>query len=311
MKKQENTDKEEIRCLTPLHPEYPERLRNIPNPPRKIYVRGRLPREDRPTVGIIGSRSASAYGVGTAEAFSAVLSEAGVQVISGMARGIDGIAQRTAIQRGHSSFGVLGCGVDVIYPKENGDIFEKILEKGGLISEYPPGTEPLARLFPSRNRLIAGLADLLLVVEARVRSGTSITVRWALEQGKDIYAVPGRITDPMSAGCNRLIRDGAGMALSPECILEALQIYGKGDGGESPEDRGLPPAKIHLAKPEKMVYIALDLYPKTLGELSQSTGLQVPELLHILLELELRGLAASTGQNCYYKVYEPETRNRG
>ena len=155
--------------------------------------------------------------------FARELSISGVQIISGLARGIDGIAQRNSIKVGGSTFGVLGCGVDVIYPKENDDIFNDILINGGLLSEFEPGTQPLRQYFPSRNRIISGLSDIVLVVEARKRSGTYITVTQALEQGREVYAVPGRITDALSDGCNNLIASGAGVAVDPNAVLEELR----------------------------------------------------------------------------------------
>ena len=145
-----------------------------------------------------------------------------MQIISGMAKGIDGIAGRGALDESDASFAVLGCGVDICYPKENRDLYEALCERGGVISEYCPGTEPEARLFPPRNRIISALSDALLVIEARERSGTLITVDCALEQGKDVWAVPGRVCDAKSAGCNELLRQGAGVAASPEVMLEEM-----------------------------------------------------------------------------------------
>ncbi len=203
--------------------DYPKRLLNIPDPPLMLFYKGRLPKENELSLAIVGARECSSYGEKVAGIFSKELSVEGVQIISGMARGIDGIAQRSAVDVSGSTFGVLACGVDVVYPKENADIFEKILDKGGLISEFEPGTQPLRRFFPSRNRVISGLSDAVLVVEARKRSGTYITVTQALEQGREVYAVPGRITDALSDGCNNLIASGAGIAVSPEDVLRELR----------------------------------------------------------------------------------------
>ena len=293
----------DIRCITPLDKEFPDRLREIPDCPDVLYIRGNLPDPNRPTVGIIGSRNASQYGISTAKYFAACLSDAGVQIVSGMARGIDGVSQRAAMEAGHPTFAILGCGVDVLYPKENSDLFCHIPEKGGIISEFPPGTQPVAKFFPSRNRIISGLSDILLVVESRIRSGTGITVKRALEQGRDVYAVPGRITDPLSAGCNKLIADGAGTALSPDIILEALGIYPENLMGVSlvnGKNTGMEKT-VRLAKDEKMVYSCLDLYPKTLDELVYATHLSVQKLLPALLQLILKGLVAETGKNNYYR----------
>lgn len=206
--------------------DYPEKLKSIIDPPPVIFYKGKLPSNDKPSVAIIGARQCSPYGEKAAKLFAKELSISGVQIISGMAKGIDGISQRKAIEVNGSTFGILGCGVDVIYPKENDDIFVNILKDGGLISEFEPGIEPIRRYFPSRNRIISALSDIVIVVEARRKSGTYITVTQALEQGREVYAVPGRITDLLSEGCNELINSGAGIALNSETIIEELKNMG-------------------------------------------------------------------------------------
>ena len=180
-----------------------------------------------PAAAIIGARLASGYGREQARRFARRLASRGITIISGMARGIDGIAQKAALDAGGRSYAVLGCGVDICYPEENRELYDRLLQEGGIISEYPPGTYPEARLFPQRNRIISGLSDLVLVIEARKRSGTLITVDMALEQGREVYALPGRVSDSLSDGCNRLIRQGAGAATCPEDILEFF--FGTGD----------------------------------------------------------------------------------
>lgn len=180
-----------------------------------------------PAAAIIGARLASGYGREQARRFSYRLASRGITIISGMARGIDGIAQMAALDAGGKSYAVLGCGVDICYPEENRKLYDRLLQQGGIISEYPPGTFPEARLFPQRNRIISGLADLVLVIEARKKSGTLITVDMALEQGREVFALPGRVSDSLSDGCNRLIRQGAGAATCPEDILE--YFFGTGD----------------------------------------------------------------------------------
>ena len=203
--------------------EYPERLRHIPDPPFGLYVKGGLPKEGSPTVAIVGARACSEYGKKVAYTFGKTLGAYGVQVISGMARGIDGIAQRGALDGGGETYAVLGCGADCCYPPENESLYHEIICKGGVLSEYAPGTQPQNRLFPARNRIISGLADIIVVVEARKRSGTYITVMQALEQNREVYAVPGRVTDALSDGCNYLLSQGAGVAVSPELILGELE----------------------------------------------------------------------------------------
>lgn len=212
-----------IRFAGCLEADFPDKLKVIPDEPFMVYYKGKLPEERIPSVAIIGARDCSAYGEFIAKELGASLGEQGIQVISGMAKGIDGISQMKAVEAGGSSYAVLGCGVDVCYPKSNQKLYEDLIHKGGIVSTYPPGTTPQARLFPSRNRIVSGLSDVLVVIEARRRSGTSITVEMALEQGKDIYAVPGRVTDRLSDGCNKMIKEGAHVFLSPEDFLLDLQ----------------------------------------------------------------------------------------
>ena len=202
--------------------EYPRRLLEIPQAPKQLYVKGRLPEEGMPSVAIIGARDCSYYGQEVAKRLGRLFGENGIQVISGMARGIDGIGQQAALQAGGSSFAVLGCGADICYPRQNQDLYDRLCKQGGVISEYEWGTPPRAGNFPPRNRIVSGLADAVIVVEARKKSGTLITVDMALEQGKEVYAVPGRLVDDLSSGCNYLIKNGAGILLDMEEFMEEL-----------------------------------------------------------------------------------------
>jgi DNA processing protein len=222
-------EEKQVRFVSILDPEYPDKLRHIPDQPFGLYVKGELPDPNVPSVAIIGARMCSDYGRYMARQFGRGLALSGVQVISGMARGIDGLAQHAALSAGGKSFAILGGGVDICYPEENRDVFEALPENGGLISEFPPEVQPISRFFPMRNRIISALSDILLVVEARQKSGTSITVDTALEQGREVLAVPGRVTDRLSDGCNYLISQGAGVAISVEDVLERLwQVSGGG-----------------------------------------------------------------------------------
>lgn len=222
-KKEKKEKKEKIRVLRLQDEEYPRRLREIPNPPKKLYVLGRLPEEQLPAVAVIGARECSEYGKYVAAELGGALGRSGIQVISGMARGVDGISQEAALDAGGSSFAVLGCGVDTCYPAGNRRLYEKLRLGGGILSEYPPGTPPLPGHFPPRNRIVSGLSDVVVVVEAREKSGTLITVDMALEQGREVYVAPGRVTDPLSSGCNRLLKQGAGILLEPGEFIEELQ----------------------------------------------------------------------------------------
>lgn len=222
-KKYEEIQQKGIHMVTLGEDTFPVNLQNISDPPFALYYKGRLPEETIPSVAIIGARQCSEYGRYIAQELGKCLGENHIQVISGMASGIDGISQYSATQAGGSSFGVLGCGVDVCYPKSNRGLYDELANSGGILSSYSPGTQPLKQFFPPRNRIVSGLADVLVVIEARQKSGTSITVEMALEQGKDIYAVPGRVTDRLSDGCNKMLREGAHVFLSPQDFLQELQ----------------------------------------------------------------------------------------
>ena len=220
---------EGIELVTMADEEYPRRLRNIPDAPYGLFLRGRLLKDDAPSVALIGARECSEYGKYVARQLGAALGRRGVTVISGMARGIDGMGQEAAMETGGYSIGVLGSGVDVCYPAQNRDIYTKLIKTGAILSTYPLGTPARPQNFPPRNRIVSGLADAVVVVEARVKSGTLITVDMALEQGREVYVVPGRVTDRLSDGCNRLIKQGAGVLLSPESFLEEIwQLWQEG-----------------------------------------------------------------------------------
>ena len=244
-----------IGFISALEEGFPEKLREIPDPPFGIYYKGSMPVENEPAAAIIGARLASGYGREQARRFGRRIGARGISVISGMARGIDGIAQKAALDAGGRSYAVLGCGVDICYPEENRELYQRLQQQGGVLSEYPPGMQPIARLFPPRNRIISGLSDLVLVIEARKRSGTLITVDMALEQGREVYALPGRVSDALSDGCNRLIRQGAGPATCPQDILEYFFGTGSEEEGIKGERKA---AKTMKREPEPSGRIKID-----------------------------------------------------
>lgn len=239
-----------------------------------------------------------------AKEFGTVLARAGVQVISGMARGIDGIGQRSALCAGGYSLGVLGCGVDICYPQENRELYEQLLVKGGLCSEYPPGIEPRAALFPPRNRIISGLCDGVLVIEAKERSGTLITVDMALEQGREVYAVPGRATDALSAGCNRLIRQGAQLVMNPEELLEELWAGFIGIRDQNAAGRL---TRIYPAGLQGEILKLLDYQPQSIEKLQEAyrkaygNSVAVPKLCYELLQLCAEGYVGQGAGKYYLK----------
>ena len=284
-----------IRFITPYEREYPRRLLHMYDYPMGLYVKGRLPGEDRPAAAIIGARNCTAYGREAAEYMGRELSMSGVQIISGLALGIDGAGHEGALKGNGETFAVLGCDVNICYPRTNYRLYEAILEQGGIISEFGPGEEPVARNFPVRNRIISGLSDAILVIEARQKSGSLITAELGLEQGKEIFALPGRLTDPLSEGCNYLIQSGAGILTSPSDVLEYMGIFY--------EKKIIPRGKDEkgLAKIEKMVYSCLDSEPRHLEQIAVSTGLPVSRCMSALLELELGGYAVRASGQHYIK----------
>ena len=289
-------DGEEIRCIDCESSEYPRKLKQYPSMPRKLYVKGRLPKEDCTTVAVVGARMCSPYGRIQAFRYAKALSMAGVQIISGLAQGIDAEGQKGALEGKMPVYAVLGSGPDVCYPAANRGLYERILrENGGILSEYPPGFSPRAYCFPARNRIISALADAVLVVEAKEKSGSLITAGYALEQGKSVFAVPGAVCDELSQGCHKLIYDGAGIAYSPEIILEELGICHK------PETKTVEKNKLGLARDLNMVYSCLDLRPKNLDFIVRQTGLVPGEISRCLVELSLMGLVRETGRHYYVR----------
>lgn len=292
-----------IWCIPQYLNGYPDKLKHIYMPPNALYVKGHLPGDKRPVVGVIGARNCSPYGEMIAREMGRELAKAGIQVISGMARGVDGISQRSALMCGGAVFGVLGCGVDICYPEENIDIYQKMIngKQSGIISEYVPGTEPAPGLFPMRNRIISGLADVVVVVESREKSGTYITVMNALEQGKDVCVIPGRIGDSLSFGCNRLIAQGANVIYDiGQFVSDILGAAGLQQSNELQDDleenignagEGL------LSDEERRVYAGLDIQYCSAEEILART---VPQLdfsqgIVILSTLECKGLADAQG----------------
>lgn len=288
--------KNEVRELTPLDKDYPERLRLIQNPPRTLYVRGELPSETMPTVAIIGARDATDYGLDVARTFGRMLSSRGIGIVSGMAAGADSAGQWGAIEGGGRTFAVFGCGLNICYPARNYKLYTEILShNGGIMSEVPLDSPPLSKQFASRNRIISALADVIIVIEAREKSGTFITVNYALEQGKQVFALPGRITDSLSKGCNQLIKEGAEILTSPEDILEYLHLKTSGEQVLIEKDTSM------LTKVQRNVYRLLTPDAAHMDEILSKSGLSVQELTAVLLELEILGFSECTKTGFYRK----------
>ena len=286
---------EDIRYIANSDQEFPEKLKELHDCPKGIYVRGKLPDPEKKSVAIVGARMCSAYGRATASYFARVLAANDVQIISGLALGIDGSAHEGALMAGGATFAVMAGAVDTCYPRAHIELYEQMRRTGGIISEEPCGCPPLPKLFPKRNRLISALSDMVLVVEAKKKSGSLITADFAAEQGRDIFAVPGRLEDSLSEGCNELIFQGAGIAISPERMLEIM-----GKNCEKSDNSKLFMQNV-LARQENMVYSCLSLQPKTLEELCAAAKLPISSVTESVMLLQLQGLAKEIGRNRYVR----------
>lgn len=280
---------------------YPVKLKEISSPPSYLFYLGNLPKDDVPSVSIIGARMCSEYGKEAAKYYSSVLSKNGVQVISGLASGIDGISQRAALDADGSSFGVLGSGIDVCYPVANKALYKDLAIRGGVISENPIGSKPLPYHFPMRNRIISGLSDIVLVVEAKEKSGTLITVSMALEQGKDVYALPGNYNSRLSLGCNKLIADGAGIAYSPEVLLEELGMkYNIEKQNKSDERIFSRLSKVDWADEEeyktaKEIIKLLNKHDYDINQLYEELkDITIEQLSYILMKLSMENIVSDS-----------------
>lgn len=294
-KQLEQLCKVNVTFVTQCEEVFPERLKSIYDCPYGLYVKGRFPQNHIPTAAIIGARSCSEYGREMAKKISRELSKAGIQIISGMASGIDGAGHRGAMEARGLTFGILGCGVDICYPFENIELYEYMQIYGGIISEFPIGSQPLPYHFPIRNRIISGLSDVVIVIEAKERSGSFITVDSALEQGKEIFALPGRISDSLSKGCNELIKNGAGILTAPRDILDYFHIQ------EKKENRILEHQEMLLTEEERRIVNKIDLQPIHLQEIIDSLGLESRSVINVLLKLELSGIIKQSSKNYYIK----------
>jgi DNA processing protein len=274
--------------LCPESPEYPQALKNIPDPPAVLNCRGDLSLLSRPTIALIGSRAATEYGRRIASQFATELARRHIVVVSGAAYGIDAAAHRGALAAKGKTVAVLGCGLDVAYPKSHASMLDEIAADGLLVSEYPLGTKPEGFRFPARNRLISGLCQGVVVVEATEKSGSLITARLALDQGREVFAVPGRVDSPKSSGSHWLIRQGAQLVRDAGDVLEEL---GWGQVATASDVRLDQEAEDSvLTEKERLLWGVLEAYPQDIDTLVRRTGLCVVEVHGVLLQLELRGV---------------------
>lgn len=281
-------ERHHIRFVTIFEKEYPPLLREIHNPPAILFMQGRGNFSSK-SIGIVGARKATTYGRRVAQEFGHYLSVHGITIVSGGATGIDSYAHEGALQGLAPTVAVMGCGLDIVYPRENRTLFEKIRERGLLVSEYVPGTKPLASNFPARNRIISGLVNGVIVVEARSSSGSLITADMALAEGRDVYAVPGNIYSPFSAGVHWLIQQGAMCLLHPETILGEYGWLSENDSSQSGE------AVVIFTDEEKKILGQLDFVtPTTMDQLMVSTDLSLQELHQHLWRLTTAQMISSS-----------------
>ncbi len=276
---------------------YPRHLKEIDQPPPVLYVRGTLLPEDDWAVAIVGTRRVTAYGRQVADDMATVLAHSGVTIVSGLARGIDSIGHQSAINAGGRTLAVLGNGVDMVYPPENRRLASQIIDHGALVSDYPLGTQPDGINFPPRNRIISGLSLAVIIVEAGLTSGALITATFAAEQGRDVFAVPGNINAPQSQGTNRLIRDGAQPLLSPQDVLEALNLT------KVNEHRA-----VRVALPadpvEARLFKLLSQEPMHVDEIRAQAEMPIETVSATLAMMELKGMVRQVGGMNYVAVRE-------
>ncbi|MEJ2716113.1 MAG: DNA-processing protein DprA [Deltaproteobacteria bacterium] len=281
-------DKLGVRVITRWDADYPAMLQEIYDPPALLFVRGEITPKDSRAVAVVGTRNPSRYGFEMAERISAELARAGVTIVSGLARGIDAACHSAAIKAGGRTIGVLGCGIDVLYPRENKSLMEEMVSSGAVITEFRPGIAPLATNFYRRNRIVSGLAKGTVVVEATTKSGSLITARHALDQNREVFAVPGNAMNLRSRGPHHLIKQGAALAESAEDILEALFPTGKLQ--VEPLLFEHQDEELQLSETARRVLERIDPDPVPIDILVESLDMEAGKLAGVLLELELKGL---------------------
>jgi len=276
--------KDGIRFITLKSEEYPTGLKNIYDPPPYLFVKGEIKKEDSRALAIVGTRLPSPYGRLIAEKITCELAEKGVTIVSGFARGVDSISHHFALESKGRTVAVFGSGLDVVYPPENKNLGERIEKSGALISEFLLGTEPEGTNFPKRNRLISGLSLGVIIIEAGIKSGALLTAQLALEQGREVFAVPGNISSKGSQGTNWLIKNGATLVTRVEDILEELKNVFSDETGENNRDSG-----FSLSEQEQRVYQLLSTEPAHIDLIARESQLSTPRALSLLLNLELKG----------------------
>jgi len=289
-----------IHFLYPSSPRFPRPYLHIPDAPCALYLKGSLPPEHQKAVAVIGARSSTRYGLEMARFFGRELAVSGIAVVSGLARGVDGMAHQGALEGNGYTMGIIGGGIDQVYPKENYQLFMELEKRGGILSEHNIGVVPLPGLFPQRNRLISGLCDGILVVEAMEKSGTFITVDQGLEQGKEVFAIPGRISDIKSVGCNNLIKLGAHIVTEVTDILDILCVKGNNHIKNSYfEALQSNISKMSLAPLEKKVYSCLRINPRYIDDIIGEVQIAPQDVLRALNRMASDGIIIEAARNYY------------
>ncbi len=294
---QQELERIEARGISVTHPghaAYPRLLAEAAGRPSILYVRGALTSADESGVAIVGTRRSTPYGRQAAERIAAELAHAGVTVISGLARGVDGVAHRAALAAGGRTIAVLGSGPDVIYPGEHRRLAEEIIEAGAIVSEHPPGSPPDAQNFPARNRIISGMSLGVVVIEAPLRSGALITATFAADQGREVFVVPGSVFSHASEGTNQLLRDGARIVRDGADVLEDLNL-------DSRRAASALQAELPLDDNERRVYEAVGAEARHIDELAEVAGLGAAQAAALLLLMELKGLVRNYGAQYYVR----------
>jgi DNA processing protein len=293
-----------IQVLTWEDELYPKRLKEIDQPPPVLYMRGEMRPDDFWSVAVVGTRRVSAYGRQVADELAMFLANSGVTIISGLARGVDAIAHQAALKAGGRTIAVLGCGVDRIYPPEHIQLAEKMIASGAIMSDYAPGTPPDASNFPPRNRIISGLSMATVVVEAGETSGALITAQFAIDQGREVFAVPGNILAPQSKGTNRLIAEGAHPLLSAQDLLDVLDLR------RVTEQREVQKILPGNETEEKLLRV-LTHEPMHMDDIRNQTGLPIERVSATLVMMELKGLVRQVGGMNYISVREEQSAYKG
>lgn len=290
-----------IQILVESHEPYPRVLRDLPDPPAVLFMQGQLLPHDAMAVAIVGSRHATQYGLAQAERLAASLARAGMTIVSGLARGIDGAAHRGAMAAGGRTIAVLGSGLLNIYPPEHRELAREVANHGAVLSESPPRAQPMSGVFPQRNRIISGLSLGVIVVEAAASSGALITARHAAEQGREVFAVPGRVDSRMSHGCHRLLRDGAKLVESADDVLEELSPLAAATtraNGETIQH----PAELLLNEVEQQVLTAIDHQATTIDRIVTQSGLTPQQVLATVSVLEMRRIIRRLSGNSVMRL---------